>query len=949
MTTRRLVSLLLGILSISLLAAACVQTNQLGERPAPDVLGSVEIYLQRYQPGPEPRVFQTTRVTDRHGDLLGEFWEEGRRTWLPLDRISQDLIDATIATEDASFYNNAGIDPARIAGAAMQNVQEGEIVSGASTITMQLARNLFLGADDRYDQTMDRKMLEAGLAQELSLLFGKDEVLEMYLNLANYGHLAYGPEAAAQVYFGKPAKDLTLAEATLLAGIPQQPANFDLFKSLDGARARQRVVLDLMVRHGYLTPSEANPAYDEPVHLIDDTGPGEDRAPHFLHYLETALDERLGDGAVRRGGYQITTTLDLKLQDLAQTVVAENVAELKPRHDLTNGALVATRPQTGEILAMVGSADFDDKEIDGQVNVAISPRQPGSAIKPILYATAFDENLISPATILWDIPVTFTVSATDVYTPTNYDEIFHGPVTARSALANSYNIPAVKLLDMAGVENMLENARAMGADSLTRDSEWYGLSLTLGGGELTLLDLTKTYSTLANRGRYVEPRPVLSMRNSQGKVVDLYGPTEPKQVVSPAAAFLVTDILSDNVARTPAFSDNSPLKLSKPAAAKTGTTSDWRDNWTLGYTPYLVAGVWAGNSDGHPMKDTSGLTGAAPIWHDFMEGVVDDPALMARIGAPFDETGWQFNQPEDVLVWPDPHEPTEPAITACPPGAACREGGELFTREWLEIAELAGSELGPLADSVDLVPTAPVFADQGEGSRWTAFCQAEPAVARAVLTLPNAPGLPIPTAGSVDGNQSEVDEDLARERLHATAWSLRNPTAVDLGPCDALGEVAPRALALMLAKGEPSIQVLVDMAAAMDPNVGVLPGGDAIPVASIWSGSGSGSYSLAQPIEHHHSCPGNYILGQVLNAAGGPVAGVHVVMEDQWGNRADAVSKSGGDDFGHFDFPLNHFSNRYTLTIVDASGNQTSAAVVIDHLPGNDGDPPCHTVVWREN
>ena len=309
-----IVAILVGLL------AGCIPpaTNQLGPRPAPGTLDAVEAYLQKYQPGPLPCVFQTSRLYDRHGTLLAERWSDGRRTWLPLNRIAKHLIDATIATEDATFHTNPGVDPARIAGAALGNAQQGDVVSGASTITMQLARNLFLGDDQRYQQSMDRKMLEAGLAQEVTSLFSKDEILEMYLNLLNYGHLAYGPEAAAQVYFNKSAADLSLVEATLLAGIPQQPANLDLFTNFDGAKARQRVVLDMMVRHGFLSQTDADKTHAESVILNPDPdAPLRNVTPHFAQYVWEVLDSRLGEGAAVRSGLTVTTTLDLKLQDLA--------------------------------------------------------------------------------------------------------------------------------------------------------------------------------------------------------------------------------------------------------------------------------------------------------------------------------------------------------------------------------------------------------------------------------------------------------------------------------------------------------------------------------------------------------------------------------------------------------------------------------------------------------
>ena len=927
--SRRL-ALVAGLLALALLLAGCAAPNQLGGRPAPSVKESAEIYLQRYQPGPLPRIFEMTRVVDRRGALLAELWDEGRRTWVPLSRISQHLLDATIATEDATFYYNLGVDPARIAGAALQNAQQGGVVSGASTITMQLARNLFLGPESRYAVNMDRKMLEAGLAQELTALFSKDELLEMYLNLLNYGHLAYGPEAASQVYFAKPAAELTLAEATLLAGIPQQPANLDPLRNFAAARARQRIVLDLMVRHGKLTQAQADAAYAEPITFNPDPDRRITAAPHFVQYIAQQAQPLLGDQAIGRSGLLITTTLDLPMQTAAQEIVATRVAQLQPQFDLSNAALVAMKPGSGEILVMVGSAGFSDASIDGQVNVAVSPRQPGSAIKPMLYATAFEDTLLSPASVLWDVPVTYTVSAGNVYVPANYDRRFHGAVTARTALASSYNVPAVKLLDAVGVARMLASAQAMGLKSLTRDQEWYGLSLTLGGGEVTLLDLTTAFATLANAGTYAEPTPFLAVSDAQGRPVTLPRRAV-SQAVSPAAAFQVTDILADNAARAPAFGANSPLRIDRPAAVKTGTTTDWRDNWTVGYTRYLVAGVWAGNSDGRPMRNTSGLTGAAPIWSDFMQAVLADPALLATLEAADDPAAWQFQPPPDMA------QASGPGGLACPPGLVCRAGGEYYSRAWLE----ATGEDGPLADSVALAPTAPVYVDRGQGVQWAAYCQVEPAVLRPLLRLPAGVGLSIPSSHEARGR-------LARESEQAMAWALRNPTAVDLGPCDALGETLLPALALDARPGEPAAQVLVDLAAAMDPNAGPVAGEAAAPLPVSWGGAGQpGVFALAEPVSHHAACPGNYIVGRVLNAAGAPIAGVRITLVDQWGNRTETWSKDGADDYGQYDFPINFFPNQYTLLVVDGAGNPLSAPVVVDHLQGEGGDAPCHTVTWR--
>ena len=341
--------------------------------------------------------------------------------------------------------------------------------------------------------------------------------------------------------------------------------------------------------------------------------------------------------------------------------------------------------------------------------MATSPRQPGSAFKPLVYATALNDDLISPATILWDVPVTYTVGNSLTYTPANYDGKFHGPVTARTALANSYNIPAVKLLDGVTVERMLKAAEAFGIRSLNRGKEWYGLSLTLGGGEMTLLELTSAYAALASGGKTVTPEPILAVADALSRPVEAAlvkrdEPVQaPVQAVSPAAAFQVTDILSDNAARTPMFGAASPLKLSRPAAAKTGTTDDFRDNWTVGYLRPLVTGVWAGNTDGHPMKKVSGIAGAAPIWHDFMEGVLKDETLRRTLGVGDDPAAWQFVPSADVEQRDE-----------CPPGVECRKGGEYFSRKWLA----AAGEAGPLADSVVKAPSAPVYAAL---ARWRAL------------------------------------------------------------------------------------------------------------------------------------------------------------------------------------------------------------------------------------
>ncbi len=760
----------------------------------------VEAYLQKYQPGPLPRLFQTTYLYDRNGTLLAEVFPEGRRTWVSLSAVSPDLVHATIATEDASFYNNGGIDFRRIAGAVLQNTGAQGVVSGASTITMQLARNLFLGPDQRYDQSFDRKILEAGIAQELTGLYTKDEILEMYLNLLNYGSFTYGPEAAAQVYFGKSAADLTLPEAALLAGIPQRPADLDPFTNLEGARQRQRVVLDLMVRHGYLTAEQADAAYATPLVLNTAAAAGDpvNRAPHFAQYVLDTLGARLGEDYVRRAGLRIVTTLDLNLQDRAQQIVAEQVARLQPEFDLNNAALIALKPGTAEILAMVGSADFHNDAIAGQVNVATSRRQPGSALKPLLYAAALDDNLVSPATVLWDLPVEYPQPNGDVYRPHNYDDRFHGPVTVRTALANSYNIPAVKLLAAYGVAPMVDRLRRFGITTLDQDNAWYGLSLALGGSEVTLLDLTTAYHTLANGGRYLPAQPVRTLVDGQGQAAapDIVpgGAQGGTPVVSPAAAFLVTDILGDNAARTPMFGAESPLVLSRPAAVKTGTTNDLRDNWTVGYTRFLVAGVWTGNSDGHAMRGATGISGAAPIWHAFMEAVLADPALLAVLDAPADSSAdpaaWQFAPPAGVQQ-----------IDQCPPSLACRGGGEYFTQSWLQ---QTGGE--PLHDSVANGAFAGVYVETGGQRQPIGYCGGPAGAAGPTQSLLMLP------AGPPARSPNEVQ--LQQEQAAVLAWSRDNAVPLYLGGCKGIDQ---RAAALLPGMSQGDQRIFVDQAAASAP------------------------------------------------------------------------------------------------------------------------------------
>ena len=570
--------------------------------------------------------FVSSKIYDRNGRLLYEVVdpEGGRRTYVPLDRISPYLIQATIATEDANFYHHPGFDPIAILKAIYRNLRAGETVSGASTITQQLARNLLLSPEERVQRTVWRKIKEVILAFEIRRRYTPDTILEIYLNEIYYGNLAYGAEAAAETYFGVSASELTLGQAAFLAGLPQSPATYDVFGGgQDRALARMQDVLRLMVEQGYISQAEAAAALAEIANYEFKPPVATDHilAPHFVAYVRQVVEQTYGPEALYRGqGLRIYTTLDLDLQILAERVVSQHVTALADRH-VTDGALVAIEPSTGYILAMVGSADYYNEEIDGQVNVALSLRQPGSAIKPLTYVAAFEKGW-TPATLIWDLPTEFPDGANPPYVPRNYDERFHGPVLVRDALANSYNIPAVKALQFIGVPALKEMAARLGITTLTRDD--YGLSLTLGGGEVKLLELTGAYAVFANNGVRVPPIPILRIEDSQGNVLVDNSARSGTQVIRPEHAYLITSILSDRQARCPAFGCPNALELSRPAAAKTGTTNDFRDAWTVGYTPDLVVGVWVGNADNSEMDHVPGSLGAAPIWHDFMEAALAD-------------------------------------------------------------------------------------------------------------------------------------------------------------------------------------------------------------------------------------------------------------------------------------------------------------------------------------
>ncbi|MFO7698347.1 MAG: PBP1A family penicillin-binding protein [Anaerolineae bacterium] len=575
-------------------------------------------YYARTLPSPQElyertATFKTTRLYDRDSRLLYEILDPlgGRRVLVPYQELPTVLINAAVATEDNTFFSNPGVNPLSIGKAFLENLQAGEIVRGGSTITQQVAKMLFLTPEQNYT----RKIQEAILATEITRRYSKEEILEVYLNESYFGNLAYGIGAASDTYYGKAVSDLTLPEASLLVGLLQAPALYDPYIDPQAALDRRTIVLRLMLSEGYITLQQFEEASTTPMTLrprqLDDVR----EAPHWVEYVRAELEARFGAETLYRGGFNVYTTLDLDLQHTAEQVTGERIAGLRERN-ATNAALVSMDPRTGDILAMMGSVDFSSQEIGGQVNVTTRLRQPGSSIKPLTYLAAFERGW-TPSTMLMDVKQSFPDGANPPYVPVNYDGKEFGPLSVRDALAGSRNIPAVATLNEVGLPSFLEVARRLGIQSLTRPD--YGLSLTLGGGEVTLLEMTGAFAAFANEGYRVEPRSILYITDQAGKVV--VPATEPAltRVIDPRHAYWISDILSNNEARSRVFGPDSFLKLSYPAAVKTGTSNDYRDGWAIGYAPDLVTGVWVGNNDNSPTDRLDGSRGAAPIWHDFME------------------------------------------------------------------------------------------------------------------------------------------------------------------------------------------------------------------------------------------------------------------------------------------------------------------------------------------
>lgn len=588
----------------------------------------VVAYFSRDLPSPykltNRDIEQSTKIYDRNGKLLYDIYGDVNRTMVELDEVPPSLIQATLAVEDSEFYVHQGLSLTGIVRSAILNLTR-QGLYGGSTLTQQVVKNSLLTSE----RTITRKIKEAVLTMQVEKRYSKDEILKMYLNEVPYGGTAYGVQAASQLYFGKDVKDLTLAESALLAGLPQSPTNYSPFGAYpENAKARQETVLKLMYEKGWkdkdgslqkLTEAQYNEALTAELHYA--SGKTQILAPHFVLYVKSLLEEKYGPKLVEQGGLRVTTTLDYELQKMAEEEVRFQIDRLAQANaNARNGALVSIDPRTGEVLAMVGSVDYFDTTNDGNVNVALAERQPGSSIKPIMYATAFEKGYTA-ATFLSDIRTTWSDGAGG-YTPKESDGIYWGPMLLRDALANSRNVPAVKMMQLVGVQAVVDMAHKMGITSLN-EPERYGLSLTLGGGEVKLLEHTSAFGTFANKGVHQPQVSILKVEDSKGKVLEEFKAGSGNKVLEESVAYLVTDILADNQARQRLFGAGNLLQIKDwRMAVKTGTTDDGRDAWTVGYTPNMVTGVWVGNNNNEPTNGIQGSTGATPIWHYFMERVL---------------------------------------------------------------------------------------------------------------------------------------------------------------------------------------------------------------------------------------------------------------------------------------------------------------------------------------
>ncbi len=571
------------------------------------------------------QVAQSTKIFDRTGNIvLYDVHGAMRRTAVPIEEISPYIRNATIAIEDDTFYTNAGFRPLALMRAVWTNITRGELLSGqgGSTITQQVVKNSLL----TQEKTIPRKVKEIILALRLTRVYTKDQILNTYLNETPYGGTIYGIEEASQYFFGVPAKDVDLAQAAYLAALPQAPTYFSPYGNHRAALdARKNLVLARMRESNFITQEEYDQAFKENVEFNNPKNAGI-KAPHFVFFIQEYLEGKYGADAVSQEGLRVVTTLDYDLQQKAEASVSKFAPVLLQTLNASNQGVVAVDPKTGQILAMVGSKGYFDDTIDGKVNIAVAKRQPGSSFKPFVYATAFKKGY-TPETVVFDLQTQFSTACapTDTangtypcYSPTNFDGGFEGPMTLRAALARSENIPAIKVLYLSGIRDSIETAQDLGITTLTAAPEHYGLPLVLGGGEVSLLEMTGAYSVFANDGKKNPPTGILRVEDASGRVLEEYE-EHPTQMLEPRIARLINSILADNVARSPEFGLRSPLYFADyDVAAKTGTTNDFRDAWIIGYTPGIAVGAWTGNNDNSSMINNPASFIVAPMWHDFM-------------------------------------------------------------------------------------------------------------------------------------------------------------------------------------------------------------------------------------------------------------------------------------------------------------------------------------------
>lgn len=597
-------------------------------------------YIMKDLPSPRKLTSQenfavSTQIFDRNGVLLYEIYVDENRIPIKIETLPPHVLQATIAIEDKNFYKHWGFDIQGILRAAKNNLI-GERLEGGSTITQQLVKNALLSPE----RSWQRKVKEGMLSIMTEIIYSKQEILEMYLNYISYGGTAVGIESAANKYFDKSAKDLTLAETSILVGLPQAPSLYSPFGSNpERAKDRQAEVLRRMVEEGFITPLQAENAKSEVLHFALEQN--DIKAPHFVFYVRDLLYEKYGEETVEKGGLRVTTSLDIDLQEAAQASLSAEIESLE-RLRVGNGAVMVTKPNTGEILAMVGSKNYFATEEDGQVNIALAHRQPGSSIKPIVYATTFQEKTLNPGTILLDIPTCFKQPNQIDYCPKNYTGKFNGPTSVRQSLGNSLNIPAVKAISTIGVPKLIDQAKKMGITGWD-DPSHYGPSLALGGGEVRMIDMAQAFGVLANQGIKVPLTPIIKVENYKKEILEEVDFDERTQdlkdmqqdeysirqndlerAMDSAPAYLVSHIMQDNNSRTMAFGAHSQLVIpGQVVSAKTGTTNDLKDNWTIGFTPEFLTIAWVGNNDNTPMSYVaSGVTGAAPIFNDVMSYIL---------------------------------------------------------------------------------------------------------------------------------------------------------------------------------------------------------------------------------------------------------------------------------------------------------------------------------------